>query len=248
MFVFEIWGKFASFRDPFTISQNISLSIPPKTAVAGMMASILGIEEYLGRDDFSDFGYSVVALNPIRKKSFSQNYINDYTSKVQTHLNSLKKGDFEKVGKGLRDNKSPQKPINRELLLDVRYLIFVKRFKYEDKISSYLKNRISRFPLYLGNSEFAGGFRFVPIYDAIELLNQKSVEVDSFVLEEDISNIVFQNDTRYSKISFATKLNEQRTPLVFANVVLGTSPIRLKDISGVYKIKTANRTYYCRFV
>jgi CRISPR-associated protein Cas5h len=50
MFAFEIWGKFASFRDPFTISQNISLPIPPKTTVAGMMASILGVENYFDDD------------------------------------------------------------------------------------------------------------------------------------------------------------------------------------------------------
>ncbi len=248
MFLFEIWGKFASFRDPFTISQNISLPIPPKTAVAGIMASILGVEEYLGDDDFSDFEYSVVALNPIRKKSFSQNYINDYTSKVQTHLNSLKKRSFEKIGGGMRDKKSPQKPINRELLLDVRYLIFVKRFRYEDTITEYLQNRVSRFPLYLGNSEFAGNFRFVPFFDAIELLNQKSIKVDSFVLEEDISNIDFRNGVRYSKISFATKLDNKRSPLAFANIILGSSSIKLKDISGVYKIETKNRTYHCRFI
>jgi len=71
MFVFEIWGKFASFRDPFTISQNISLPIPPKTTVAGMMASILGVENYLEKDSFRDFDYSVVALNPIRLRTIS---------------------------------------------------------------------------------------------------------------------------------------------------------------------------------
>ncbi len=248
MFAFEIWGKFASFRDPFTISQNISLPIPPKSTIAGMMASILGIEEYFKDKAFSDFEYSVVTINPIRKKSFSQNYINDYTSKVQTHLNSLKKGSFDKISGGMRDKKSPQKPINRELLLDVRYLIFVKRFRYEDTITEYLQNRVSKFPLYLGNSEFAGNFRFIPFGSVKELQNQKSIKIDSFVLEEDISNIDFQNGVRYSKISFATKLDKKRTPLEFVDTVLGSSSILLKEVSGVYEIKTKDKTYYCRFV
>ena len=247
MFAFEIWGKFASFRDPFTISQNISLAIPPKTTVAGMMASILGIEEYFEDKAFSDFEYSVVTINPIRKKSFSQNYINDYTSKVQTHLNSLKKGSFDKISGGMRDKKSPQKPINRELLLDVRYLIFIKDFGYEDTIVEYLQNKISKFPLYLGNSEFAGNFRFISLFDAVELLEQKSVKVDSFVLEEDIGAIDFKEGMRYSKISFATVLNTKRTPLSFANIVLGNLPITLKN-GSVYQIKTKDKTYHCRFV
>ncbi len=86
MFAFKIWGSFASFRDPVTISQNLSLSLPPKTTVGGMMASILGIENYFNDDEYFDFGYSCIILNEIRKKSFSQNYIDKYTSRVGTKI------------------------------------------------------------------------------------------------------------------------------------------------------------------
>jgi len=88
MFTFKIWGSFASFRDPVTISQNLSLPLPPKTTVGGMMASILGIENYFNDDEYFDFGYSCVMLNEIRKKSFSQNYIDKYTNKVGTKITS----------------------------------------------------------------------------------------------------------------------------------------------------------------
>jgi len=247
MFAFEIWGKFASFRDPFTISQNISLPIPPKSTVAGMLASVLGVEEYLQKSEFNSFDYSVVALNPIRKKSFSQNYINDYTSKVQRHINSLKKEDYNKIGAGFRDKKNPQKPINREILLDVRYLIFVKNFADEDTIISYLENKISRFPLYLGNSEFAGNFRLVKIYDVQEMLNIPSAEVDSFILESDIKKIEFKEEVRYSKLSFATKLNRNRSPIEMASVIVGSSAISVKDMR-LYRIKCEDRVYYCRFL
>jgi len=88
MFVFKIWGNFASFRDPLTISQNLSLPLPPKTTVGGMMASILGIESYFGDENYFDFDYSCIVLNDIRKKSFSQNYIDKYTSKVGTKISA----------------------------------------------------------------------------------------------------------------------------------------------------------------
>jgi len=247
MFAFEIWGKFASFRDPFTISQNISLPIPPKTTVAGMLASILGVEEYLGKSEFSDFDYSVVALNPIRKKSFSQNYINDYTSKVQAQINSLKKSDYDKLAEGFRDKKNPQKPINREILLDVRYLIFIKKFADEDTITRHLENKISKFPLYLGNSEFAGNFKLVKIYDAQEMLNMPSAKVDSFILESDVKKIEFEEGVRYSNLSFATKLNKNRSPISMASVIVGSSAISVKDMT-LYRIKCEDRVYHCRFL
>lgn len=86
MFAFKIWGSFASFRDPVTISQNLSLPLPPKTTVGGMMASILGIANYFDDSEYFDFGYSCVMLEEIRKKSFSQNYIDKYTSRVGTKI------------------------------------------------------------------------------------------------------------------------------------------------------------------
>ncbi len=247
MFAFEIWGKFASFRDPFTISQNISFPIPPKTTVAGMMASVLGLEEYFEDSTFSEFEYSVVAVNPIRKKSFSQNYINDYTSKVQTQLNNLKKSDFEKLSGGLRDKKNPQKPINREILLDVKYLIFIKNFRYEKEIVEYLSKRVNKFPFYLGNSEFAGNYKWLEICNVKETLGTTKIEVDSFVLETDIEHIEFEEGVRYSSISFATQLEKNRTPAKFGSVIFSSSKISVKNLS-VYEIDCCGRNYYCRFL
>ncbi len=86
MLAFKIWGNFASFRDPITISQNLSLPLPPKTTVGGMMASILGINNYFEDENYFDFSYSCIMLNEIRKKSFSQNYIEKYTSRVGTKI------------------------------------------------------------------------------------------------------------------------------------------------------------------
>jgi CRISPR-associated protein Cas5h len=253
MFAFEIWGKFASFRDPFTISQNISLPIPPKSTVAGMLASILGVEEYLGKSEFSDFEYSVVAINPIRKKSFSQNYINDYTKFTSTHIDFLRKGEYEKIARyGLRrkftgKNWTPQTQINRELILNPHFLIIVKNYAHKDKLVEYLQKRISKFPFYLGNSEFAGNFRHIKIYDAQEMLNMPLAKVDSFILESDIKNIEFQEGVRYSNISFAAKLTKQRTPINMANIILGSSAISVKNMT-LYKIKCRDRDYYCRFL
>jgi len=86
MLAFKIWGNFASFRDPITISQNLSLPLPPKTTIGGMMASILGINNYFEDEEYFDFAYSCIMLNEIRKKSFSQNYIEKYTSRVGTKI------------------------------------------------------------------------------------------------------------------------------------------------------------------
>ena len=94
MFGFKLWAGFGVFRDPLTITQNMTFSIPPKTTIGGMLAAVLGIDyqDYFDDPEFFNFGYSLILLNPVRKKSFSQNYIEDYTKKKSPgRLNAMLK-------------------------------------------------------------------------------------------------------------------------------------------------------------
>jgi CRISPR-associated protein Cas5h len=40
--VFEVWGKLACFRKPYTTTSTVSFPLPPPTAVAGLISAILG--------------------------------------------------------------------------------------------------------------------------------------------------------------------------------------------------------------
>ena len=84
MFAFEFKAPKGSFRDPLTISQQKSLSIPSKTVIGGLLGAILG-EDNIFRDDFFSFSYSIVLNSPISKKSYMQNYIKSY----RTHSSTL---------------------------------------------------------------------------------------------------------------------------------------------------------------
>ena len=246
MFAFKIWGKFACFKDPLSISQNITLPLPPKTAVGGMLAALLGVDDYLSDDDFMDFRYSVVLDGAISKKTFSQNYINDYTKKTKTHLNSLKNLDMQKISNGLRDKSAPQKPINRELLIDPKYTIFIDEFKFENEAIDSLKNRISKFPFYLGNSEFAGNFEFVEIMNFANK-NFDEIGIDSFVPQDKTQNICFDENVLYSPICFAGSLDSDRSPKTHINLIFSSDQIRAKNIE-VYEVICAQKTFRYIFV
>lgn len=246
MFAFKIWGKFACFKDPLSISQNITLPLPPKTAVGGMLAALLGVDDYLSDDDFMDFRYSVVLDGAISKKTFSQNYINDYTKKTKTHLNSLKNLDMQKISNGLRDKSAPQKPINRELLIDPKYTIFIDEFKFENEAIDSLKNRISKFPFYLGNSEFAGNFEFVETMNFANK-NFDEIGIDSFVPQNKTQNICFDENVLYSPICFAGSLDSDRSPKTHINLIISNDQIRAKNIEAC-EVICAQKTYRCIFV
>lgn len=104
MFGLKLWGRFAAFRDPLTITQNLTLPIPPKTTIGGILAAILGIDynDYFTDEDFFQFKYSVVLTKPVRKKNFAQNYIADYTKISANKFDMMKnyfkaKSDLQKL-------------------------------------------------------------------------------------------------------------------------------------------------------
>ncbi len=307
MFAFKIWGNFASFRDPITISQNLSLLLPPKTTVGGMMASILGIEDYFNDSEYFDFGYSCIVLNGARKKSFSQNYIEKYTNRVGTKITTYegvmkKYREVEKAKEKLLKLKKEKedlltltslnktqtrkletipkniykqlkmihkkcdtlqseiikwekkksktftkpKPTNRELILNPCYLIIIRDFKYKEQIIKHLKEHRTVFPFYLGNSEFAGNFKYI---DA-EILNDKIDRVDSFT--QNIELIDFTFDQVYSNVTMPLRAVGERQYKAYQKVIFSDKTIQLKKpIEGrqiVFMLNNNKIKLSCEFI
>ena len=263
MFGFKLWSDFAVFREPLTITQNLTFSIPPKTTVGGILAAILGIDynEYFNDDEYFNFKYSLVLNKEIRKKSFAQNYIGDYTEKSSGKITAItdynkwikKLNDSDKKGKKANDiikkiqknfiNKFPTpKPIFRELLINPEYLIFINNFKYENEIIHYLKNHLSKYNIYVGNSEFAANYKYIECQYQEKIIDK----LDSFTSQT--NNICFEPDKKYTNLYVATKTTENRTYKDYRNLVVSDKSLLLKEkIKGVV-ITTDIGVFNCDFI
>ncbi|UFH60009.1 CRISPR-associated protein Cas5 [Sulfurovum mangrovi] len=199
---FELRGNFASFADPLGISNTFSLPMPTKTAIAGIIGAMIGIDDVKSDEKLYEFNYSIVSLNPLVKQTFSQNFIDDYTSGV--------KSKFDKIKKGEKTIESPDfvkpKPTNRELLINPKYIIIVQHPHYSKRLEQNLKNRTPKYPIYLGNSEFAGMFEYLEI-KTIEGLEGENIEIDSiFPKEYEIES--FDLNSIYTTVRMATKVEK----------------------------------------
>lgn len=292
MFGFKLWGRFGSFRDPITITQNMTFSIPPKTTVGGMLASILGIDynEYFNDNEYFDFGYSLILKNSVRKKSFAQNYIMDYTEKSLGRLNLMldirdnnqKLLLHEKQKKQLESKELPTKaeekkikslgkkivttkerlnkainnwreksserfakakPIYRELLIDPSFYIFINNFKHEDKIIELMKEHLSKFPLYMGNSEFAANYQFI---DCHKYEKKKIVELDSFTGNP--GKIKFETGKKYTSVYAATRTTGSREYRDYKSMVICDKKIILSSAINGYSLNTDTGDFNCEFI
>jgi len=295
MFGFTLRAGFGAFRDPLTITQNMTLSIPPKTTVGGMLAAILGLDyhDWFGDAGFFDFGYSLILQNPVRKKSFAQNYVMDYTKIASLRFDSLLKvrdkihdldhhenerahavspdsgktfnekelKKIEKLGvkiekaasdldKSMTDwaektseKYSKPKPIFRELLINPAYLIFIHGFRYEDEVKRLMKNHESRYPLYMGNSEFPATYTYIDCLSA----EKKPLNVlDSFTGNP--GNIRFEQGKKYTHIYAATRTTGDREYRDFRSVVVCDHPISLSKAVEGYRVQTDSGDYGCEFM
>lgn len=252
MFAFKLWGQFGSFRDPLTITQNITLNIPPKTTIGGMLAAVLGIDynEYFSDPGFFDFTYSVRIMQPIRKKSFSQNYIEDYTKKSESKYNTLtnleNKGhikDTEKLYNTLAGRMTKPKPIYRELLINPAYLIFIDNFKYEQEIVTAMKKHCSAFALFMGNSEFPANYSFI---ECLEVTKKNVSYVDSFTANPEM--IQFESGKTYTTMHSATRVTGNREFRDYRRIVYCNEEISFKAPITAYTVKLSIGEFNCEFI
>lgn len=291
MFCFKIWSRFGVFRDPLTITQNLTFPVPPKTTVGGMLAAVLGMDydDYFNDPGYFDFQYSLVMEKPVRKKSFAQNYVADYTKqseaknsamknflksrekyhelikkklqleqrsdlskkeekflstaekKIETEQKKYEKAE-DKCTKSLNSSFRSPKPIFRELLIEPEYLVFIKDFKHENQIIPYLKDHLSAFLFYMGNTEFPANYKYLDC----EWETRTSGKIDSFF--SDPSNIVFEAGRKYTNIYMATRVTGKREYRDYRNFVLCDKSIRLKEEKTVNVLKCKEGEFNCDFV
>lgn len=89
LLIFDIKGEYGHFRKYNTTTSPLTYSIPTRTAIAGMLGAILGMEREIcdglypeGAEPVQEFfskeqsGVAVQIINPVKKENVGFNLIN----------------------------------------------------------------------------------------------------------------------------------------------------------------------------
>jgi len=170
--VLDVWSDYAHFRKPYTTSSPLTFAVPPRTALAGMLAAFVGLQkdEYLQRFT-RDHASIAVGIAPsetgICKTRIPENYID------------TKDSGSEKMVK-IKNHTQ----INMEVVYAPRYRVFVRHTEQavQDSLRSNLSQHRSVYTPYLGISEFIAGFAFVGEFACTDCpLSAAPVRVSSVV-------------------------------------------------------------------
>jgi CRISPR-associated protein Cas5h len=95
--VFDVWGEYGHFRKYYTTTSPLTFAVPPRTALTGLIAGIIGLEknEYLKHFSKQNAHIAVKILSPTKKVRFSENLIDTKTADLMGRIKNRTQIRFE---------------------------------------------------------------------------------------------------------------------------------------------------------
>ncbi len=212
---FDIWGEFGHFKKFYTTSSPLTFSVPPPTAVFGMLGAVLGFgrDEYLNHINADNTKIGIQILKPIKKVRMSINLIDTKNS-----------GSFHLI--------KNRTQLKTEFLKNPAYRIYVhhKDENLFNRLTDYIKNQKTHYTLSLGLANLIANFKFQGIYEAAALENVN--EVITIVPEEYVESIEISEGKRYFKEKMPVNMNPDREPTAYKDIIMETQG---KTLNGKFR-------------
>lgn len=238
--IFDISSEYGHFRKYNTTTSPLTYSIPTRTAIAGVLGAILGMEREVvdgvypdGAIPVQEFfskansGIAVQVINPVKKENVAMNLIN---TKISFY-------DLSKAGRT---------QIEFELVKNVKYRIFFALNK-NDAVFNELVNRISKkkhhFSPYLGLAQFTATVDFVDKTQAILIENNEKgfIEINTAVnlsKIKDAQPIDFDYSAMYSANNMPIEMNRNREIQEFSEVLIEKNGLPVKaKVENYYRVE-----------
>jgi len=159
---FKIWGDYAHFRRHYTTSSPLTHSIPPPSALRGLVGSIMG----LSRDEYPQIlapdkaSFGVRLLRPVKRIRLGMNYM-DTKDSSWTQLDLRRFRPI--VKKDRHGNPRLHTQIRIEFLKDPAFEIFFHHAddKLMDDFAKRLQAHKTVFTPYLGITECIANFAYL---------------------------------------------------------------------------------------
>lgn len=236
--IFDIQSEYGHFRKYNTTTSPLSYSIPTRTAIAGILGAILGMERELrdgvypeGAEPVQEFfskersDIAVQIMHPVKKENIGFNLIN---TKMSFY-------DLTKAGRT---------QIEFELVKDVHYRIYLAmedKSKYEE-LSERIIHKKHHFTPYLGLAQFTTIVEFVQKTTAMQINgNGDFAEIVTAVNMSKLQGeppVEFQREYFYSANNMPIAMNRNREVLEYSEVLIEKNgkPLKVK-VSEYYAIE-----------
>lgn len=223
--IFDVWGDYAHFRRFYTTTSPLSFPIPPRTALCGLIAAIIGLEKeannYLNYFPLNNIHIALKLLHPIKKTVISENLIHTKNAKGP--------------GMNLITNRTQ---IRFEFLKDQKYRLYFHCSNDSSTVYQKLKQNLPQHKMIytpclglsenIANYKFLGEFEFNFCY-----CPDKYISIDSVLPLAKISKdegIMFDKEGEYFSIRIPLEMNTERIVTKYGDIIFNRNcmPINAK--------------------
>ena len=241
--VFDVGGEYGHFRKFNTTTSPLTYSIPPRTALIGIIGAILGIERETGVGKYAEGQIPLADMLAPGVADLAVQVINP-TKKVTMAFNLLNtKASFFNI-----DNRTQ---IEFELLKNPRFRVFL-RWENQDlfqRLKKMLVSRHSHFTACLGLSQLIADVSYVGTFGGKEHNERgKHIPVISAVKLSSLDQtepIKFQNEFKYVSDTFPVSMTSDRLVQEFAEIIVEATgkPIWAKSDS-LYAVESLGNVQF----
>ena len=188
--IFDIGSSFGYFRKGFTTTNALTHSMIPRSAVEGLIGSILGLPNDVYPDILSDSKIAIEIRSPVRKLNMKYMHTNP---KWWRHISLY-----------LKNQTSEKKiqfavPTSVEFLVNPIYRIYIDNEKINDLLSAKLKNKQSHYTPYLGSSSMIAFIKYIGEYSyrEVELKDYRPIK-SILYFSDKIPKLKLQKNSRFA--------------------------------------------------
>jgi len=211
--VFDVWGEYGHFRKYYTTTSPLTFAIPPRTALAGLIAGIIGLEKnvYLKHFSKQNAYIAVKILSPTKKLRFSENLIDTKTADLMGRIKNRTQIRFEFL-------KNPKFRIyfhHTDKVIFLKTRDFLRQHKCVYTPCLGLSEHIANFSFVgeYGCTEVKGNKVVVPIHSVIPLSDEVPVKIDFKYPKE------YKEPEEYFSEILPVEMDENRTLLEYCKTL-----------------------------
>ncbi len=159
--VFEVSGRMAMFRKPYTTTSSISFAFPPPSAIAGLVCAIVGISHGSDCNAYSALYWRELCGTKVGSK------IRNPVAWFHQSVN------FKELAEKTRF------PVKHQFLLNPRYQIYVSG-GLEDRLRSFLERGCFKYTPFLGVAYALADIQYLGSYQELAVKDDP-VQIDTVV-------------------------------------------------------------------
>jgi len=224
--IFDICGDYGHFKKYYTTSSPLTFSIPPRTAIIGLIGAIIGLEkdQYLSLMTKDKADIAIRIINPIKKIRMIQNLIDT-------------KGGYWKPVK--RGNLTGRTPVRFEYLKGPKFRIYFTHSDGEvyNSLKESLKNHKSVYTPCLGLSELIADFEFIDEVSVVRnFIREDFIDICSVIPLDTLREIDLLPNRKYFKERIPVEMLTGRIVTEYREVIyeINGNSIRAKVENALF--------------